>query len=130
MAEAIARRNASDVIEASSAGLEPLGFVAEMTKRVLVEKGYSVEGLQSKPILTELWDAADLVINISGRPRQLAFREPDKVEDWQVEDAHSADPRVFRRIREEIEGRVETLAERLRRAPQGMSGEVAERKKE
>ena len=88
MAEAIARRNASDVIEASSAGLAPLGFVAEMTIKTLLRNGYPVEGLRSKPILREAWEAADIVINMSGRARELAFREYARVEDWDIEDPY------------------------------------------
>ena len=130
MAEAIARRNAADVIEASSAGLEPLGFVAEMTKRALADKGYSIEGLQSKPIFPEAWDAADLVINMSGRPRHRAFSEPSKVEDWEVADAYSADLRVYQRTCEEIEGRVEALAKRFRERSGRLGAELSERKKD
>src|SRR5258708_31969099 len=95
MAEAIARRNASDVIEASSAGLAPLGFVANMTRRILANNGYPTENLESKPILPELWDAADLVINMSGRSRQQVFREHGKVEDWVVEDPYGGGTHVF-----------------------------------
>jgi protein-tyrosine-phosphatase len=51
MAEAIARRDAADVIEARSAGLMPLGFVADLTKETLEQGGYSAEGLESKAIL-------------------------------------------------------------------------------
>ena len=36
MAEAIARRDAADVIEAASAGVAPLGFVAQQTGLTLV----------------------------------------------------------------------------------------------
>jgi protein-tyrosine-phosphatase len=130
MAEAIARQNAADVIEASSAGLVPLGYVAQMTKRALASNGYSLEGLESKPILPESWDAADLVINMSGRSRQQIFREHDQVEDWVVEDPYGGDTQVYQRVFKEIESRVETLAERLRRGSQVMSAEAAERKKE
>jgi protein-tyrosine-phosphatase len=130
MAEAIARRNAADVIEASSAGLAPLGFVAEMTKRALADNGYSLEGLASKPILPESWDAAELVINMSGRSRQQVFREYAKVEDWEVQDPYGADLAVYQRICEEIESRVEALAERLRKGSQAVDTEAAERKED
>jgi protein-tyrosine-phosphatase len=115
MAEAIARRNAADVIEACSAGLAPLGFVANMTRRILANNGYPTEELASKPILRESWDEADVVINMSGRSRQQVFREYGKVEDWAVEDPYGGDAHVYKRICKEIENRVETLAERLRR---------------
>jgi protein-tyrosine-phosphatase len=130
MAEAIARRNAADVIEASSAGLAPLGFVAEMTKRALAVNGYSSEGLASKPIIPKSWAAADVVINMSGRSRQQVFREYGKVEDWEVQDPYGAALPVYQRICEEIESRVDALAERLRKGSRAMSAEVSEGEKD
>ena len=41
MAEAIALRDAPDVIEASSAGLTPLGRIEPMTKETLAKNGFS-----------------------------------------------------------------------------------------
>jgi arsenate reductase (thioredoxin) len=110
MAEAIARRDASDALEASSAGLAPLGFVAAMTKQTLVKNGCSVEGLESKTISRELWEQADIVINMSGR----AFRELSKVEDWEIEDPFGEDREVFQRVFEKIRLRVTELAQRCR----------------
>jgi len=130
MAEAIARRNAADVIEPSSAGLAPLGFVAEMTKRVLAGNGYSWEGLTSKPVLPESWDAADVVINMSGRSRQQAFREYGKVEDWEVQDPYGSALPVYQKICEEIESRVDALAKRLRKGSQASGTEAVERKED
>jgi len=74
MAEAIAWRDASEEIEASSAGLAPLGFVAKMTTQTLVKNGYAAAGLASKPIVSEAWESADIVINMSGRASEFAFR--------------------------------------------------------
>ena len=48
MAEAIARRDASDVIVPESAGLHPLGFIDETAIAVLAERGISVAGQHSK----------------------------------------------------------------------------------
>lgn len=118
MAEAIARGDASDVIEASSAGLAPFGFVAGMTIKTLLRNGYPVEGLGSKPILREAWEAADIVINMSGRARELAFRafpEYGKVEDWDIEDPYGDNPETYQRTCETIQRRVAELAEKLRR---------------
>src|SRR6202047_3917574 len=73
MAEAIAWKDASQEIEASSAGLAPLGFVADMTTQTLLKNGYAVDGLTSKPISSEAWESADIVINMSGRASEFAF---------------------------------------------------------
>ena len=115
MAEAIARKDFADIIEASSAGLAPLGFVAEATKMTLTANGYPADGLESKPILTEVWDAADIVINMSGRPRERAFRDFSKVEDWNIEDPYGDDPEVYQRICEHIRRHVAALTAKLKR---------------
>jgi arsenate reductase len=115
MAEAIARQAAADVIEASSAGLIALGFVAGSTVHVLEEFGYSAEGLRSKMLTRDAVDSTDLVINMSGRPvvAQLV-KGKTQVEDWEVEDPFSGDPEAYRKTCGEIERRVKDLAERLR----------------
>ncbi len=115
MAEAIARRDAADAIEASSAGLAALGFVAEPTIEVLRERGYAVEELRSKGLRREMFEEADLVINMSGRPREGVFTGYGKVQDWDVEDPYGADPEIYRRICEDIEARIGELAERIRK---------------
>jgi arsenate reductase len=114
MADVIARQVASDVMTVDSAGLVPLGYVPELTTSTLEKNGYSAEGLESKPISREVWKAADLVINMSGEPRERAFKEFAKVEDWDVEDPFGEDPAVYQRIFEEIRERVAELAMRLR----------------
>jgi protein-tyrosine-phosphatase len=114
MAEAIASRDAADVIDASSAGLTPLGHVERMTKQTLENNAYSVEGLDSKPVEPSAFDATDIVINMSGLPRELFFENPAKVEDWCVEDPYGADAELYQRIFEDIRRRVSGLAARLR----------------
>jgi protein-tyrosine-phosphatase len=122
MAEAIARRDASDVIEPVSAGIAPLWFVAEATKETLVANGIPADHLSSKELSEELWTSADLVINMTGRPSKVAFRwVPDRgdVEDWQIQDPYGADSAVYQKTCEDLRRRILALAERLRKmAPQ------------
>jgi len=114
MAEAIASRLAGDVMEASSAGLTPLGRVESLTIETLARNGYQPEGLESKRIAVEASETADLIINMSGWPKEIAFDDPAKVENWQVEDPYGADAELYQRIFEDIEKRVAELADRLR----------------
>jgi protein-tyrosine-phosphatase len=116
MAEAIALRDAPDVIEASSAGLMPLGRIEPMTKETLAKNGFSSDELWSKTLLATALETADIVINMSGRPKQMAFKGVAKVEDWVVQDPYGADAELYQRIFEDIERRVGELAGRLRRA--------------
>jgi arsenate reductase (thioredoxin) len=114
MAEAIARSEAADVIEAASAGLYPLGEIPLHTREALKQNGYSADGLASKRIASDAWKRADLVINLSGRLRELEFEEYEKVQDWDVGDPYGEDAATYQRILEEIRGRVKDLAQRLR----------------
>jgi len=117
MAEAIARQDALHEIEASSAGLAPLGFVAEMTTQTLLRNGYAVDGLTSKPITPEAWESADMVINMSGRAREFAFRNfggHAKAEDWEIDDPYG-DAAKYQGTYEAVHRRVTELAQRLRK---------------
>lgn len=110
MAEAIARSDAADVIEPSSAGLAPLGYIADLTKQTLIRNGYYTDGLASNVLTPQAGDAVDIVINMTGRPLEKMFRDAGKVEDWIVEDPFGADPETYQRIFESIQRRVNLLA--------------------
>jgi protein-tyrosine-phosphatase len=114
MAEAIARYDAADVIEASSAGLSPMGSIAEQTKETLILNGYSANGLTSDPLTREVADAADIIINMTGRQGEEIFWEQEKVEDWVVQDPYGAAPETYQRVLEGIKRRVDQLAMGLR----------------
>ena len=114
MAEAIARYDAADVMEPSSAGLSPLGYLAELTKQTLMKNGYSTNGLTSSVLMREATEAADLIINMTGRSREDIFRGLEKVEDWIVQDPYGEDPETYQRVFEGIQRRVNQLALSLR----------------
>jgi protein-tyrosine-phosphatase len=114
MAEAVARCDAFDVMEASSAGVFPLGHIPALTAETLAKNGYSADGLNSKAISPEAWADAEIIINMSGSPRQDAFREFAKVEDWMVSDPYGANALVYQTIFESIRRRVRALAQELR----------------
>ncbi len=113
MAEAIARYDAADVIEASSAGLSPMGSIAEQTKETLILNGYSADGLTSDLFTREAAEAADIIINMTGTQREI-FWHPEKVEDWVVQDPYGSAPETYQRVFEGIKRRVDQLAMGLR----------------
>jgi protein-tyrosine-phosphatase len=115
MAESIARRDAADVIEPLSAGLSPLGFLPALTTQTLVNNGNSADTLISTSITRDVWDAADVVINMSGVPKERAFPDHQKVEDWDVQDPYGGDPALYQTIHEDIRRRIVLLADRLRK---------------
>ena len=116
MAESIARRDASDVIEPLSAGLSPLGFLPALTTQTLIANEYPIDDLISTPITGDVWDAVHIVINMSGVPKERAFPDHQKVEDWDVQDPYGGDPTLYQTTYEDIRRRVALLADRLRKA--------------
>ena len=118
MGEAIARKEAGDVMEASSAGLFPLGTIASMTAKILTLHGYSTAGLQSKGIRGFAAGEVDLVVNMSGMAKPAALAEFATVEEWEVGDPYGEDEATYRRILQTIQGRVRELAQRLREGQQ------------
>lgn len=115
MGEAIARKDAGDVIEPSSAGFYPLGMIPELTQTTLERNDYSASGLRSKGLQEIAAEEVDLVVNLSGYERAQALESFTQVENWEVSDPYGADEATYQRILEEIRGRVERLAERLRK---------------
>ena len=114
MGEAIAMKDAGDVIEAASAGLYPMGMIPAMTQTTLEKNGYSPNGLQSKGLRDIASEDVDLVINLSGYERARALEKFAQVENWEVSDPYGADEATYQRILEEIRGRIGELAQRLR----------------
>jgi protein-tyrosine-phosphatase len=116
MAEAIAAHIASDVMEVSSAGVAALGRVQSLTKLTVAKNGYPADGLQSKSLEVSDVEAADIVINMTGRPGLALCQDGSRVEDWDVEDPYGSDAETYQRIFEDIESRVVELVGRVRRS--------------
>lgn len=91
-----------------------MGAIPEQTKQTLILNGYSADGLTSDALTREVEAAADVVINMTGKPREDHFWEPDKVEDWIVQDPYGATPETYQRVFEGIKRRVNQLALGLR----------------
>jgi arsenate reductase (thioredoxin) len=114
MAEAIARYDAADVIEPSSAGLSPMGAIAEQTKQTLILNGYSANGLTSDVLTRQAAEAADIIINMTGAPLEGSICEREKIEDWMVQDPYGKPPLIYQKVFEGIKRRVHQMALALR----------------
>ena len=114
MAEALALHLAPDLIAPASAGISPLGSIAEPTRRVLLERGVRPDGQYSKGLNDPALFAPDLIVNMSGIPGTAVFPH-GAVEDWDVEDPYGDDMETYRRVCDDIEARLGELIERLRK---------------
>lgn len=82
---------------------------------MLGEIGVSADGQYSKTLSSIQVASAELIVNMTGRPRAEIFDLRTRpVEDWNVGDPYGSDFSVYRTIRDEIAARVEDLARRLR----------------
>lgn len=109
MAEALARHHAPDLIEAESAGLRPLGHVAPEALAVLQEMGIRAEGHYSKSINDALqFFEPEMVVNMSGQ-RLKGWFATDNIVDWKVQDPYGSGLEIYRRICDNIDGKVKKL---------------------
>jgi arsenate reductase len=112
MAEAMARKYGSDVLEVSSAGLTPAMNTTPFTRSVLQEK--NVELGDHLPRRFRDLDLAnyDLIVNMSGSALPKTLGVP--IEDWKVDDPMGGTEDEFRAARETIEMLVMHLVLRAR----------------
>ena len=112
MAEALARKYGSDVLEVSSAGLTPAINTTPYTRKVLEEKNVDLGDHVPRRFYDLDLSQYDLIVNMSGSmlPRNLGV----PVEDWQVDDPMGRSEDDFRAAREVIEMLVMRLILRVR----------------
>ena len=112
MAEAMARKYGSDVIEASSAGLSPQLNNHAYTRSVLKEKNVELGDHLPRRFRGLDLKEYDLVVNMSGSTLPDDLEVP--VENWNVDDPYGGTEEDFRQAREVIEMAVMRLILRVR----------------
>ena len=112
MAEAFAKRKG---FQASSAGTQPAVSVNPAVVEAMAEKAFNFSLKKPKMLTVEMIEEADLVITMGCSvekvcPRPMLERMEKKLIDWNLEDPKGKPLSEVRRIRNEIERRVEELA--------------------
>jgi len=112
MAEAFARRKGFEV---SSAGTQPAAAVNPAVSEAMAEKAFNFTMKKPKMLTVEMIDNADVVITMGCSvekvcPRPMLERMNKKLVDWNLEDPKGKPLAEVRRIRNEIEKRVDDLA--------------------
>ena len=112
MAEAFAKRKG---FAASSAGTQPAVAVNPAVAEAMAEKAFNFTMKKPKMLTVEMIDSADLVITMGCSvekvcPRPMLERMNKKLVDWNLEDSKGKLLPEVRRIRNEIERRVDELA--------------------
>lgn len=115
MAEGFARAWHSDILNAESAGITPLGEVPDETVASMAEVDVPMAGHRSKGIDSFDLRSFDVIVNMCGFPFPPSLRKAVQVLDWEIEDPYTGNDRVYRRVRNEIEKRLRSLADDYRR---------------
>lgn len=132
MAEAWARHLSAGGVEAMSAGVRPLGFIAEETIEVMREKKISLDGHKSKGLDAINWHQVDVLVNMSPySPDIFAPTFTARRLEWHVHDPFDEPIESFREVRDQLEKLVRKLLEELQGGPApppaGSSGSQAPR---
>jgi protein-tyrosine-phosphatase len=111
MAEAMCRALGGELVDARSAGLAPLGWVAGETSRALEALGFSARGLSSKGLDGVHTGDVDVVVSLLGQ--QGLDRLPPTIgtrrEAWSIPDPFGEDDEVYMEVARRIEDRVRSL---------------------
>lgn len=113
MAEAITRGLGGERVEARSAGLAPLGRIAEPTIMTVRRLGYEPSGLRSKGLDEVETRDLDLVVSLIGS--SLAGIVPSgaggRQVSWPIPDPYGEEPTVYLRVGRLLEQRIRSLLE-------------------
>jgi arsenate reductase (thioredoxin) len=112
MAEAFARAYGPDVIEPTSAGLQPCHIVSPATLEYMLEKNIDLNHYRPKGLI-DTGAGFDLIVNMSGFPLPAGIPAPIRV--WKVDDPIAFPPERHRQVRDQIERLVQSLIIELRR---------------
>lgn len=112
MAEAFAKRKG---LQATSAGSVPAGSINPTVVEAMAEKAFNLSLKKPRVLTVETIDQADVVITMGCSveevcPRPMLAKMQKKLIDWDLEDPKGRPLSEVRRIRDEIERRVEELA--------------------
>jgi arsenate reductase len=113
MAEGLLRHMAGDALEVFSAGVEP-SFVRPQAVAAMRERGIDITGQRSKSVDEFVGQKFDYVITVCDNARERCPVFPVETEriHWSFDDPAKAEGdeeavlAVFRRVRDEIEGRL------------------------
>lgn len=112
MAAGLVRLRSGGRIHVRSAGSVPADDVNPAVVAVMAELGVDLSEEFPKPLTDEVVQAADVVITM-GCGDACPIYAGKRYEDWELDDPADQDAETVRRIRDEIDGRVQALVEQL-----------------
>lgn len=117
MAEAWARHYGDRRLLAQSAGVHPLGQLPPETQAVMAERGVGLEGQYSKGLEAIDWKRVDVLVNMASDAAALPLHFKGRTITWEVADPFLEPLDVYRRVRDDLEGRVRALLDDVAASP-------------
>jgi len=112
MAEGLAKKLGSDILESYSAGTEKYPEVKPLAVKVMEEDGVDMSNHKPK-LLDEVPNKLDILITM-GCNVVCPYVPNKHSEDWGIEDPSGKDIDEFRKARDEIKKKVEDLLKRIK----------------
>ena len=112
MAAGLVKLRSEGRIQVRSAGSDPAEVINPAVVEAMDEVGVDMSNEFPKPLTDEVVRAADVVITM-GCGDACPVYPGKRYEDWALGDPAGQDPETVRRIRDEIDRRVETLVAEL-----------------
>ncbi len=112
MAAALLDRKGAGRVQVRSAGSEPADQINPVAVEAMAELGIDISKRFPRPLTDDGVKAADVVITM-GCGDACPIYPGKRYEDWELEDPAGKDLATVRRIRDEIDGRIEALLTEL-----------------
>ena len=113
MAEAFLNHSAKGQVIASSAGTKSASRVDPTVVKVMLEVGIDIRGKKPKALTFQMLSGTDQVVTMGCAAKEVCPASFVPTEDWELIDPKGKPIAQVRQIRDEIEGRVNALIERL-----------------
>jgi arsenate reductase (thioredoxin) len=113
MAAALVTLRSEGRVVAHSAGSSAAATVDPAVLEVMAEVGVDLSEAFAKPLVPEILEAADVVVTMGRSVGQVQLLEGTRHEDWRVGDPTGAPVDEVRRVRDEIDSRVQALLSEL-----------------
>jgi arsenate reductase (thioredoxin) len=116
MAAGLVRLRSGGRIKVRSAGSEPADAINPVVAEAMAEVGVDMGDQFPKPLTDEVVRAADIVVTM-GCGDACPVYPGRRYEDWELDDPAGKDLETVRRIRDELDARIQALVDEL--APDG-----------
>jgi arsenate reductase (thioredoxin) len=113
MAASLLERRAGGSVGVHTAGSGTASGIDENVRRAMEELGIDLSEKFTRPLTAEVLSSADLVITMGRGVGEIAIPEGARHLDWRVGDPAGAELDEVRRVRDDIDRRVEQLAHQL-----------------